>query len=97
MRLSHVLEHVPFPVDFLREMRLTLHAEGVIVVIVPNAASLTYSLVNSFRRKRVTLPRLALPMSPGFHPLGFTPRALGIVAKSAGFYPNFTAVGVHGE
>jgi len=85
VRLSHVLEHVPFPVDFLREMRLTLHAEGVIVAIVPNAASLSYSVVNSFRRKRVTLPRLALPMSPGFHPLGFTPRALEIVAKSAGF------------
>lgn len=26
-----------------------------------------------------------MPMSPGFYPLGFTPRALEIVAKSAGF------------
>ena len=76
VRLSHVLEHVAEPVAFLSSLQEKLAPGGVMVVILPNARPLIYSLVNAIRRLRGGLVRLAMPMSPGFHILGLSPRSL---------------------
>jgi SAM-dependent methyltransferase len=85
MRLSHVLEHVAHPVAFLTELRVKLRPDGILAVIVPNGAPLSYAGVNMLRRLRTRMPKLTAPMSPGFHVLGFTRSSLATVARKAGY------------
>lgn len=87
LRLSHVLEHVPRPVDFLAPLTLKLKPGGVMVVIVPNGTPLCCTVVNRLRRLRDGQPKLAVPLSPGFHVLGFTTRALREIVAKTGVTP----------
>lgn len=84
IRLSHVLEHVSDPVGMLSGLAPKLADGGIVMVIVPNARPALYSLINLWRSFRGN-DRLAVPMSPGFHLLGFTPKALRRTAENAGF------------
>ena len=84
VRLSHVLEHVSDPVDFLKRAGAKLKPDGMMMIIVPNGAPLVMGIVNALRRMRNPLPKIAAPMSPGFHLLGFAPESLRILAKKAG-------------
>lgn len=85
IRLSHVLEHVDHPVGFLEALKRKLKPGGILVVIVPNGGPLTYTCVNLLRRLGSRLPKLAVPMSPGFHLLGWSISSLKALTGKAGF------------
>lgn len=85
VRISHVLEHVAEPIAFLDALKAKLKPGGVLSLIVPNGAPLTYSTVNALRRIVNPHPRLAAPLSPGFHLLGLSPEALSRLAQAAGY------------
>ena len=72
---EHVIEHVPHPLDMLREMRRTLRPGGLLAVITPNAASLLHRWFGPDWRG----------LEPPRHLHIFTPATLLSLARKAGF------------
>jgi len=73
--MSHVIEHVPEPVGFLREARRLLKPGGKIVIVTPNLQSLGARL---FAADWYYL-------DPPRHFVLFTPRSLRLCLSKAGF------------
>lgn len=72
---SAVIEHVPDPVDFVRNLTHVLKPGGSLYLLTPNAASLNYSILRSWWRELLSL---------GEHIYLFTPESLTGCAKRAG-------------
>lgn len=83
---SEVIEHVPDPLGFLRELRQRLTANGIVILTTPDA---------DFVRPDAPLSTLLAVLSPGLHQILFSRAALENVLKSAGF--SHCAVEVVGE
>lgn len=73
--LSHVIEHVPFPIDTLTECYRILKPEGHLVAITPNANSKSHKDFKHHWRG-LEIPR---------HLQIFTPNSLADAASQAGF------------
>jgi 2-polyprenyl-3-methyl-5-hydroxy-6-metoxy-1,4-benzoquinol methylase len=73
--MSHVVEHVPRPIDFLREVYRILRPGGRLVIATPNAWSLGHRL---WRNAWISL---ATP----YHLFVFNPSSLSAVMVRAGF------------
>lgn len=72
---SHTLEHVPAPVPFLQEIQRILHDDGLLVIAVPNFASV---MAQTLRSRWAGL-------LPDQHLWHFTPRTLRAMLGRAGF------------
>jgi 2-polyprenyl-3-methyl-5-hydroxy-6-metoxy-1,4-benzoquinol methylase len=73
--MSHVVEHVPSPVELLAECRRILKKEGVLVALTPNADSPVHKRYGRNWRG----------LEPPRHLQIFTPKSLASIADSAGF------------
>lgn len=73
--LSHVIEHVPFPIDALSEYYRILKPGGYLIAITPNANSTSHKKFKHHWRG-LEVPR---------HLQIFTPTSLADAAKKAGF------------
>lgn len=71
----HVLEHVPEPQDFLRQLRARLAPDAAFQIEVPNITSLQ---ATTFRERW-------LHFEPGLHIHHFSPRALTAMLDAAGY------------
>ncbi len=85
VRISHVLEHVPYPRVFLQTLRKALRPGGILAVIVPNCFPLTARVINRLRSLATDRPRLAGGIYPTMHVLGFSPRSLSNLICQFGF------------
>lgn len=72
---SHTLEHVPEPLPFLQEIRRILHGDGLLVIAVPNFASVMAQ----------TLRTHWAGLLPDQHLWHFTPKTLRTMLDRAGF------------
>jgi ubiquinone/menaquinone biosynthesis C-methylase UbiE len=73
----HVLEHVPAPRETLSELRRILKRDGLLVIEVPDSASVTFRLTDD-RWMGLDVPR---------HLQHFTPTTLGHLLADTGFIP----------
>jgi SAM-dependent methyltransferase len=73
--MSHVIEHVPNPIDVFRECRRILKKNGIIVALTPNAGSLGHNRYARNWRGLETPHHLQL----------FNPHSLRILAQKSGF------------
>lgn len=76
IRLSHVLEHIPEPVQFLEKIYGFLKPNGILLIIVPNCEPLLEFCMNKIRRLFSKRPRLAGAIYPDMHVLGFSVESL---------------------
>ena len=74
---SHTLEHIAEPVPFLQEMRRILHDDGLLVIAVPNIASVMAQMMQA---------RWA-GLLPDQHLWHFTPATMRAMLQRAGFRP----------
>jgi 2-polyprenyl-3-methyl-5-hydroxy-6-metoxy-1,4-benzoquinol methylase len=72
---SHTLEHVPAPLPFLQEVRRVLRDDGLLVIAVPNFASVMAQ----------TLRNHWAGLLPDQHLWHFTPKTLEAMLHKAGF------------
>jgi 2-polyprenyl-3-methyl-5-hydroxy-6-metoxy-1,4-benzoquinol methylase len=82
--LSHVIEHIPDPHSFVKEIGAVCAPGAIIAVVCPNDASLTASAKRHvfYRTTRLhEFGHLHWPM----HLNGFTPRSLDLLFTSEGF------------
>jgi len=75
--MSHVIEHLPDPIDELKECRRILKPSGSIVIATPNSLALGHRVFG----------RHWLGLDPPRHLQIFTPKALTRVLAMAGFVP----------
>jgi 2-polyprenyl-3-methyl-5-hydroxy-6-metoxy-1,4-benzoquinol methylase len=73
--MSHVIEHVPSPVELLIECHRVLKDDGVLVALTPNAVSSLHNKYGKYWRG-LEIPR---------HLQIFTPEALASIADKAGY------------
>ena len=73
--LSHVIEHVPDPIQTLRELRKYMGRNGRLIVTTPNIAGLGAQVFGRFWRG----------LEPPRHFNVFTPESLKLAFKAAGF------------
>lgn len=87
VRISHILEHVWEPREFLSEIKRVLRPEGVLAVIVPNREPLSAMVVNRMRGAVSRYPKLVGHIFPDMHILGFSTASLSTLVTSLGFEP----------
>ncbi|BAZ87855.1 class I SAM-dependent methyltransferase [Dolichospermum compactum] len=85
VRISHVLEHIPEPRDFLHQLYRVLKPSGILVVIVPNREPLCAMFVNRYRQLFSKKPKLAGAIYPDMHVLGFSTKSLNKLVNSIKF------------
>lgn len=73
---SEVIEHVPEPREFLREIRAVLSADGIAALTTPNA---------DFVRSGNSLSVMIATLSPGLHRVLFSRKALEDLMRESGF------------
>ncbi|MEX0873326.1 MAG: class I SAM-dependent methyltransferase [Actinomycetota bacterium] len=77
---NHCLEHVPYPIEALRQLRLRLKPEGRLAVCVP---------INDWRMQRRYDPR-----DQNHHLHTWTPQLLGNTLREAGFLVDPKAISI---
>jgi SAM-dependent methyltransferase len=84
VHMSHVLEHVPLPGDFLNEVHRILKPGGRVIIEVPNESLFPYNymLINFFKPKNLP-PR----QTPPNHLSLFSPTTLSRLLNDAAFTP----------
>ena len=87
VRLSHVIEHIPEPRDFLSWVFEILNPGGVLAIITPNREPLVYWTWNLMMRLKSARPSLKTAIYPDMHVLGFSPCALADMVIRAGLEP----------
>ena len=87
VRLSHILEHVPNPLDFLSSAISKLRPGGISISIAPNANSFSYSAITLIRKLATKSNRITAPMSPGHHILGFNRLSLSKLYEAVSMQP----------
>lgn len=87
--LSHVVEHVPRPVQFLREVTRVLVPGGMAVISVPNSRGLVHSATNLVHRLRGRhgKDKFACSLSPPSHLYAFNEQSLRIALDASGLVP----------
>ncbi len=87
--MSHTLDHVPYPFEFIEKIAYVLKPEGIFYCIVPNFYSFCS---NNLREKWAWLERQ-------WHYSHFTPKVLREAFLQAGFIveQSYTATGDYGE
>ncbi len=83
IKAMHVLEHCTDPTGFLQDLARLLRARGVLIIDVPNQASI-------IAKFKVILSRLGLRddygyLQPPLHLYAFTPRTLELILEKSGF------------
>ncbi len=78
--MGHVVEHTYDPIEVLKECRRLLSPNGVIIAVTPNADALGHRLYKDAWRG----------LEPPRHLVVFTPRALRLAFRMAGFQPKET-------
>ncbi|MBD2164360.1 class I SAM-dependent methyltransferase [Calothrix membranacea FACHB-236] len=81
IRISHVLEHIPEPQDFLAKINRILKPNGILMVIVPNFEPLCSMFINKFRGMISEKPKLTCSVYPDMHVLGFSTKSLSNIAS----------------
>ena len=76
IRISHVLEHIPEPHEFLAQLSRILKPNGILMVIVPNCEPLCGMIINKIRSMISKKPKFSGAVDPYGHVLGFTTKAL---------------------
>ncbi len=79
--MFHVLEHLPDPLWALRRIDSLLRPGGFVVILVPNAKALEFSLLRGLDRNPVDIPR---------HLYHFSPTTLAELLRKAGLVPVLT-------
>ena len=87
VRLSHILEHVSNPLEFLSSAISKLRPGGVSISIVPNVNPFSYSAVTLIRKLTTKSNRITAPMAPGHHILGFNKISLTKLYEEASMQP----------
>ena len=87
VRLSHILEHVSNPLEFLSSAISKLRPGGVSISIVPNVNPFSYSAVTLIRKLTTKSNRITAPMAPGHHILGFNKISLTKLYEAASMQP----------
>ena len=87
VRLSHILEHVPNPLEFLSSAISKLRPGGISISIAPNANSFSYSAITLLRKLATKSNRITAPMSPGHHILGFNRLSLSKLYEAVSMQP----------
>lgn len=87
--LSHTLEHIPDPVGFLARLRHKLAAEGLLVVLVPNAEENPFDLLVADHASHFTGATLRRTIAEaGYEVVAFStrwvPKELAVVAIADG-------------
>jgi 2-polyprenyl-3-methyl-5-hydroxy-6-metoxy-1,4-benzoquinol methylase len=85
VRLSHVLEHIPNPREFLQALRPLLRDKGILAITVPNCEPLTCVVKNRLKRMRSSRPSLSGAIYPDMHVLGLSPKSLSWLMEREGF------------
>ena len=87
VRLSHVLEHVSNPLEFLSSAMSKLKPGGVSISILPNVHPFSLSAVTLIRKLITKSNRITADMAPGQHILGFNKLSLCKLYEAASMQP----------
>jgi 2-polyprenyl-3-methyl-5-hydroxy-6-metoxy-1,4-benzoquinol methylase len=95
VRLQHVLEHVPDPLQFLEKIKVIMHDDGIIVLVVPNINGISYKLFGTSFTSLI-IPHHVLHYSSQsltkiFNESGFSIKAIETVGQSSVFCSSFGA------
>ena len=85
IRLSHVLEHIPYPRGLLLDLRRLLKHKGILVITVPNREPLCEMMINTFRGMFSKKPKLMGDPYPYMHVLGFSVESLSNLIMPLGY------------
>lgn len=88
-----VIEHIPDPVNTLREIHRILAPEGIIYLVVTNADSLRFKVAHIMRRLiGSTYSTRLSPMTSPLHIIGFSPETIQYMAQRNKFEIQFLEV-----
>ncbi len=85
INIEQVLEHVPDPVEFLKDLKKYCKPDTVVRITVPNVLRCPEG--NKLWDEWPYNGKRAHTMAPFEHLQGFTPRSLNVTAMKAGFLP----------
>jgi len=83
--MHHVLEHVKDPRSYLDTIRKTLRPGGILLIVIPNLASVSSSLKRWMEKARLRRKRVGAYYDTPHHLLYFSPASLRAFLRRSGF------------